>query len=96
MRVSIQSSCLRALLFAVMGLLPGIPAHGDVRLPKIFGNHMVLQRGMKLPVWGWAGAGESVTVKLTGKELDLKVDTTVDGGGDGRLSCRFSRPVVRT
>ena len=85
MKASIQSGCLRVVLFAVLGLLPGIQVFGDVRLPKVFGNHMVLQRGMKLPVWGWAGAGESITVKLTGKELDLKVEGTVDGGGRWKL-----------
>ncbi len=76
---------LRSLLIAVFCFLPDLSVHADVRLPRIFGNHMVLQRGMKLPVWGWAGAGESITVKLTGKELDLKVDATVDGGGRWKL-----------
>ena len=57
---------LRPLLVAVFCFLPNLSVYADVRLPRVFGNHMVLQRGMKLPVWGWAGAGESITVKLTG------------------------------
>ncbi len=36
----------------------------DVRLPKIFGDHMVLQRDQPIPIWGWADAGESITVTL--------------------------------
>ena len=36
----------------------------DVRLPKVFGSHMVLQRRKPVPVWGWADAGEKVTVTL--------------------------------
>lgn len=36
----------------------------DVRLPKVFGSHMVLQRRKPVPVWGWADAGENVTVTL--------------------------------
>jgi sialate O-acetylesterase len=34
----------------------------NVKMPVIFGDHMVLQQDTKLPVWGWADPGESVTV----------------------------------
>jgi sialate O-acetylesterase len=37
-------------------------ARADVKLPAIFGNHMVLQQAMAVPVWGWADPGEKVTV----------------------------------
>lgn len=40
----------------------------DVKLPKIFGDSMVLQQGKPLPVWGLAGPGEEVSVKIAGKE----------------------------
>ena len=36
----------------------------EVRLPRIFGDHMVLQRDMPLPVWGWAAPGEKVAVAI--------------------------------
>lgn len=36
----------------------------DVRLPRIFGDHMVLQRDLLIPVWGWADPGEQVSVTL--------------------------------
>ena len=39
-------------------------AAADVKLPGVFGDHMVLQREMPIPVWGWADAGEQVTVTL--------------------------------
>ena len=39
-------------------------AQADVKLPHIFGSHMVLQRDRAVPVWGWAEAGEKVDVKL--------------------------------
>jgi len=45
-----------------------------VRLPAIFADHMVLQRGMKVPVWGWAAAGEKVTVKIGGQEVSTAAD----------------------
>lgn len=39
-------------------------AMAEVSLPSIFGDHMVLQRDMNLPIWGWADPGEEVTVTL--------------------------------
>ncbi len=37
---------------------------GNVTLPKIFGDNMVLQRNKAIPVWGWADAGEKVTIRF--------------------------------
>lgn len=37
---------------------------GDVKLSAMFSDHMVLQQGMPVPVWGWAKPGEQVTVKF--------------------------------
>jgi sialate O-acetylesterase len=41
----------------------------DVRLPGVFSDHMVLQQGMRLPVWGWADDGERVSVTLRGRTV---------------------------
>jgi len=39
----------------------------DVVLASIISNGMVLQRGVPAPVWGWADAGEEVTVEFGGQ-----------------------------
>ena len=39
-------------------------ALADVRLPKVIGSQMVLQRDRPLPIWGWADPGEAVRVRL--------------------------------
>jgi sialate O-acetylesterase len=49
----------------------------DVRLPSIFGDHMVIQRELPVKIWGWADEDEKVTVTLAGQ----KVVTTTDAGG---------------
>ena len=36
----------------------------SIRVPSVIGDHMVLQRGVAIPVWGWAESGEAVSVKL--------------------------------
>src|SRR5580704_15059907 len=44
------------------------PCAADVRLPHIFGSHMVLQRNLPVRIWGTAEAGEKVTVSIGDKE----------------------------
>jgi sialate O-acetylesterase len=41
-----------------------MPGRGAVKLPLIFGDHMVLQEGQTLSVWGTAAPGEKVTVTI--------------------------------
>ena len=48
---------------------------GSVTLPALFQSHMVLQRGQDIPVWGWAGQGETVTVEFRGKKYSAIADT---------------------
>ena len=49
----------------------------NVKLPKVFGDNMVLQRDAEIPVWGWADIGEKVTVTFHNQ----KVKTTADKEG---------------
>lgn len=39
----------------------------DVRLASLFGDGMVLQRDIQVPVWGWAEPGEQVSVSFAGQ-----------------------------
>ena len=50
------------LIAAAAALLSAGLARADVKMPEIFGDHMVLQQDKDLPFWGWADAGETVTV----------------------------------
>jgi sialate O-acetylesterase len=43
-------------------------ASAEVKMPAIFGDHMVLQQQSKLPVWGWAAPGEKITVTFKGQQ----------------------------
>jgi len=47
---------------------------GEVRLPSIFTDHMVLQREKAVPVWGKAAPGEEVTVEFAGQKKTTKAD----------------------
>ncbi len=56
-------------------------AEAKLKLPALIGDHMVLQRG-KPVVWGWADAGQSVTVSLAGKSAK----TTADSDGKWKVT----------
>ena len=38
----------------------------EVRLPKVFGSHMVLQQNKPVVIWGWADPGEQVEARIGG------------------------------
>jgi len=39
-------------------------ADAQVRLPSLFGDHMVLQAGIPVSIWGWADPGQKVEVRF--------------------------------
>ncbi|MFH1568761.1 MAG: 9-O-acetylesterase, partial [Gemmatimonadota bacterium] len=73
---TIRAAQRGALVLAAVGLLASA-ATAEVRLPAIFGDHMVLQQQQPIRVWGWAEPGEQVTVHL-GRH---RARATADGGG---------------
>ena len=46
----------------------------DVTLPHLFSTNMVLQRDIDIPVWGWAGPGERVTVTLNDQKVSIRTN----------------------
>src|SRR5262245_35545906 len=79
-RSSLHSRAVLAM-FALFAL-NALPAHADVRLHTLFTDHVVLQRNISVPVWGWADDGEKVTVEFQGQ----KVSTVAK---DGRWMVRL-------
>lgn len=70
---------LFGLLVAPLAALDG----GELRLPSIFSDHMVLQRDKPMAIWGWADAGETVTVSFGGQSKSAVA------GADGRWLLRL-------
>ncbi len=62
--LAFRCAILCILLFEVTPQL-----HARVTLAGIFSDNMVLQRGMRVPIWGWAAVGEEVTVQFQGQRL---------------------------
>ena len=62
----------------MLGVMPiclaAATAGADVSVSNLFDDHMVLQRGMAVPVWGKAEPGETVTVTFHGKQVSGEAD----------------------
>ena len=51
----------------LLALASSISAYA-VRLPAVINSHMVLQRDMQVPIWGWGEAGEKISVHFAGQK----------------------------
>ena len=69
-------------LFGLLVSLVGLTAQAEVKLPAVFGDHLVLQQNQKINVWGWADAGEHVQVSIGDVKSDL---TSADKEGNWRV-----------
>jgi sialate O-acetylesterase len=53
-----------------------VPLPGELKMAHLFDSHMVLQRNLDVPIWGWATPGEKVTVEFAGQEKTATTDQT--------------------
>ncbi len=76
-------------------LLVNAAAFGQIRLARLFSDHVVLQRQKPIPVWGWANPRETVQATLAGQTQRAKADasgkwtitfTPLEAGGPHTLS----------
>jgi len=69
--------CLLVLLFA-NSALPNLRAANSTAnhplLHPLFSDHAVLQRDIKIPVWGWTKPGSEITVTLGNEKKNTKAD----------------------
>ena len=63
-------------VFLASALTFTLPMAAEVRLHPLFSDHGILQRGIRVPVWGTGDEGERVTVEFAGQ----KVSTTAHNG----------------
>src|SRR4051812_17495326 len=62
------------LLLSASFLLISLYAYSNIRLPRIIGDNMVVQRNKPVKIWGWADKGETVTVNFNNQNKKVKAD----------------------
>jgi len=78
----------RAVFFPALLLISAnVSSLAEVRLPKLWSDHAVLQRDRPIHVWGWADVGERVTATLhnTSGATDETASATTDPLGHWSL-----------
>ncbi|HWK56277.1 MAG TPA: sialate O-acetylesterase [Parapedobacter sp.] len=69
----------RIFLLACLAVAFQLTSFGQLRIPHVLSDNMVLQRNTKANIWGWGYASVEVAIKASW--LDDTVKTKVDGGG---------------
>lgn len=67
------------LLLSITFLCFAISVSATVTQPKIFADHMVLQQSSEVKFWGFAEAGESITVMGSWSEVSVEDTANEDG-----------------
>ncbi len=71
-RAIVGAAVLGAVL--LVGLAPASAAPPKGFLHPLFSDHMVLQRGVECPIWGWTEPGAEVTVSMAGETATATAD----------------------
>ena len=61
--------------------------HAEVRLPRFFSDHMILQQQTHAAIWGWADPGESIVIKASWGTM-----ASTNAGKDGRWKLFLKTP----
>lgn len=66
---------MKKLMYCIVCLLLfALAAKAEVKLPRLVGNGMVLQRDQNIHIWGWADAGEKISLTFKNKTYTTKAD----------------------
>ncbi|HOF40538.1 MAG TPA: sialate O-acetylesterase [Candidatus Hydrogenedentes bacterium] len=76
---------LRLIALGLVAALTAAGVSADVTLHPLFSNHMVLQQGTRVPVWGKAAPGETVSVTIGSDKESAKASE------DGHWMVRLGR-----
>lgn len=99
-RMKIQMKSLCTILLTLFYFA----TNAQVSLPALVSDGMVLQRDKKIPIWGWASAGEEITVEFKDKVYKTVADKNrrwalslaeSQAGGPYTMSVKGQKNVIR-
>ncbi|MBE9462693.1 sialate O-acetylesterase [Dyadobacter subterraneus] len=79
---------MRIFTFVILLLFLSCNLSAEIRLPKLIGDNMILQRDQPVTIWGWAAPKEKVTVTL--KNKSYKTVASTDGEWKILLPAQFA------
>src|SRR6476646_1728800 len=73
----------KAILLGLFVQMLVLVSHAELKLPAIISDHMVLQRNLANPIWGWDTPGTQITVAFAGQTKSTQAGT--DGKWEVKL-----------
>lgn len=68
----INNGIMKRFLLVLLALMPMLSG-AQIRLPRLVGDNMVLQRESRVHIWGWAPANDRITVEVSWNEAHYTV-----------------------
>ena len=102
-RRHLQLSALHAAMILAGLIVSAIPLRADATLPALLADHMVIQRGLPVHVWGMAAPHEAVSVSFRGETKSATADdlgrwslflSPGEAGGPFQLSVKAANTIV--
>jgi sialate O-acetylesterase len=69
-----SSKLKQSILLLMVLLASGLSVSGEVKLPRLISDGMVLQRDAKVKIWGWATKDEHVSVRFNHGDYQATAD----------------------
>ena len=66
------------IVFYFLTLITPQSVHGQIKLPRLVRDSMVLQRDANIKIWGWAAKDEKITLKFNDKSYKTKATSTAE------------------
>src|SRR5436190_9790397 len=83
LREPLPAAAAKAILLGLCVQMLVLVSHAELKLPAIISDHMVLQRNLANPIWGWDAPGTQITVAFAGQTKSTKAGT--DGKWEVKL-----------
>jgi sialate O-acetylesterase len=65
---------MKIIFLLLTGFLLAYSGHAQIKLPGLFGDHMVIQRSQPVPVWGWSSPDEKLIIKFNQQKKEVVAD----------------------
>jgi len=92
---------LYKILFSTL-ILFSVSVFGQVRLPKLISDGMILQRDAKIKIWGWASPNESISITFVNKKHQINANekgewelqlSNLKAGGPHKMNIQASNTI---
>jgi len=70
---------IKKVLVILIVLGANLSATGQVKLPALVGDNMVLQQNIKVNLWGWASPNEKINIQLGWQNTPVQITANQDG-----------------